>query len=73
MKLIDSDGSGRYRIYAVEYNQINGEMDDLRGKRSVVTQAETVRRETIEKVQKIAKLLRVLKSIGKLTKAYSGD
>ncbi|MDR3562203.1 MAG: hypothetical protein P4N59_12310 [Negativicutes bacterium] len=45
-------------IYGEEYNRINGEMDDLRDKRSVVTRAEIMRRETIERVREIDKVLR---------------
>jgi len=45
-------------IYAVEYNRINGEMEDLRDKRSVVTQAEIARWETLERVREIDKVLR---------------
>ncbi|MDR3565608.1 MAG: hypothetical protein P4N59_29790 [Negativicutes bacterium] len=37
-------------IYGEEYNRINGEMEELRGKRTVVTQAEIGRRETLERV-----------------------
>jgi site-specific DNA recombinase len=50
-------------IYAEEYKRINGEMEDLQDKRSVVTRAEIVRRETLEKVQEIAKVLRVLDGV----------
>ncbi len=44
-------------IYAVEYNRINGEMEELRDKRSVVTQAEIARRETLGRVREIDKVL----------------
>jgi len=45
-------------IYSEEYHRINGEMEELRGKRSVVTQAEIVRRETLERAREIEKVLR---------------
>ena len=45
-------------IYSEEYHRINGEMEDLRSKRSIVTQAEIVRRETLERVREIDKVLR---------------
>jgi len=41
-----------------EYTRINGEIEDLRSRRSIVTEAEIVRRETLVKVQEINKVLR---------------
>jgi DNA invertase Pin-like site-specific DNA recombinase len=45
-------------IYAVEYKRINDEIEDLQDKRSVATRAEIARRETLERVQDIDKVLR---------------
>jgi DNA-binding transcriptional regulator of glucitol operon len=44
-------------IYAVEYKRINGEMEDLQDRRSVVTRAEIARRETLDRVREIDKAL----------------
>lgn len=59
-------------IYALEYNRRNGEMEDLRSKRSVVTQAEIARRETLGKVQEIAKLLRGIDGIQEFDEGLFG-
>ncbi len=45
-------------IYGEEYNRITGEIEDLRSKRSGVTQAEIIRQETIGRVREIAAVLR---------------
>lgn len=46
------------KVYSVEYNRINVEMDDLRSKRSIVKDAEIVRRETLSQVCEIDKAIR---------------
>ncbi len=47
-------------------------MEDIKNEWSVVKQAKTVRREAIEKVQEIVKLLRVLKSIREFDEGLFG-
>lgn len=45
-------------IYTLEYNWINGDMEDLHNKRSVLTQAEITRREALDNVKDIDRILR---------------
>jgi site-specific DNA recombinase len=45
-------------IYGEEYNRIAGEMEDLRSRRAVVTQAEMLRQDGLGRVQGIAGVLR---------------
>ena len=59
-------------IYAVEYKRINGEMEDLQDKRSVVTRAEIARRETLERVREIDKVLRGIDGVAEFDEGLFG-
>jgi len=59
-------------IYGEEYHRINGEMEELRGNRAIVTQAEIVRRETLEKVREIDKALRGMDDVQEFDEGLFG-
>lgn len=59
-------------IYGEEYTRINGEMEDLRGTRSIVTQAEIVRRETLERVRDIEKVPRGMDDVPEFDEGLFG-
>lgn len=50
-------------IYSEEYSRIASEIEELRSRRAGIRQAETMRRETLERVQEIAQVLREMEGV----------
>lgn len=51
-------------IYGEEYSRIAGRMEELRSKRSSVTEAEIVRQETLGRMREITEVLRSMDTVG---------
>lgn len=59
-------------IYSEEYGRIAGRMEELKSKRSSVTEAEIVRQETPGRIRDITKVLRSMDTIGEFDEELFG-
>ena len=59
-------------IYGEEYSRIAGRMEELKSKRSSITEAKIVRQETLGRMREIAKALRSMDMIGEFDEELFG-